>query len=140
MAHHLPIRREVSQMRAKQLRQNLTPSEQLVWSILRDRRLGGLKFRRQVPVGPYIADFLCHKAGLIVELDGESHDYRVEDDAERTRYLELHRLSVFRVQNADVFSDLEAVAHAILRAAGVGAVAESVPQQQPASEQSTPSP
>ncbi len=119
MARQLPPRRELTQERAHQLRLNLAPAEQLVWSLLRDRRLGGLKFRRQVPSGPYIADFLCHEVNLIVELDGETHEYRMHEDAERTRYLESQELRVLRVANEDVFANLESVAIAILKVAGI---------------------
>lgn len=139
MARQLPLRRELTQERAHQLRLNQAPAEQLVWSLLRNRRLAGLKFRRQVPVGPYIADFLCHEASLVVELDGETHDCRMHEDAERTRYLESHGLRVFRVQNADVFADLEAVVFAILKAAGINTEAW-LAERQRGNNQQPPSP
>ncbi len=119
MARQLPIRNALAQQRVKDLRLGQAPAEQLVWSLLRNRQLAGLKFRRQFPIGPFIADFYCHEAKLVVELDGESHDGRAQVDADRTRYLEAHELHVFRVANADVYADLEAVAHGIMKAAGI---------------------
>jgi very-short-patch-repair endonuclease len=64
--------------RSRTLRRKATPPEQLLWSILRDRRLAGLKFRRQEPIGPYVVDFSCREIKLIVELDGMSHDSEAE--------------------------------------------------------------
>jgi very-short-patch-repair endonuclease len=59
--------------RARDLRKNSTKAERIVWSILRAHRLNGASFRRQVPIGPYIADFVCHAARLIIEVDGGQH-------------------------------------------------------------------
>jgi very-short-patch-repair endonuclease len=140
MARPLPLRRDITQERAKQLRHALAPAEQLVWSILKDRRLGGLKFRRQFPIGPYVADFYCHEAKLVVELDGDSHDDSVKADTDRTLYLESHRLTVFRVPNADVFSDLESVAFGILRAAGIDVELWMAERERMSNERSAPSP
>jgi very-short-patch-repair endonuclease len=140
MVRPLPLRRDVTQERAKELRHELAPAEQLVWSMLRDRRLGGLKFRRQFPIGPYIADYYCHEAKLVVELDGESHDDRMKEDAERTKYLEAQHLSVFRVQNADVFADLESVAFGILRAAGIDVENWMAERETASIKRSAPSP
>lgn len=112
----------------------------MVWSILRNRQLAGLKFRRQVPIGPYIADFFCREIDLVVELDGETHDFRVQYDAERSQYLKSQHLRVFRVQNADVYRDLEAVAFAILRAAGIDVEKYLAEHKVPVSDQTAPSP
>jgi very-short-patch-repair endonuclease len=87
--------------------------------MLRDRRLAGLKFRRQHPVGPFVVDFYCHAARLAVELDGMSHEGQADQDRRRTEYLEQEGLCVFRVTNDDLLDDPEAVALAIARAAGV---------------------
>jgi very-short-patch-repair endonuclease len=105
--------------RSRQLRRNSTWPEKIVWGIVRGGRLGGLKFRRQYPIGPYTVDFYCHEIGLVVEVDGASHEERTEHDRKRTEYLEQQRLRVFRVTNADVMSNAEAVACGIAAAAGV---------------------
>ena len=92
--------------RARALRRDMSFPERLVWSRLRAGRLDGLKFRRQAPVGPFVADFLCDSARLVVELDGRSHD---EYDAARTRWLGAHGYRVVRYQHDEVLADLEAV-------------------------------
>jgi very-short-patch-repair endonuclease len=81
--------------------------------------LAGLRFRRQYPIGPYIADFYCHEKKLVVEVDGESHKYSQAEDADRTRYLESLEIRVFRVTNGDVVLNLEGVGFAIMRTAGI---------------------
>lgn len=105
--------------RARELRAMQTKPEEIVWSALRNRRVAGLKFRRQFPIGSYVADFACPESHLIVELDGESHEGRQVDDARRTEFLESHGFKVFRVTNDDVVDDIEAVAIGIARAAGI---------------------
>jgi len=74
--------------RARLLRRDSTIPERILWKLLRDRRLSGAKFRRQHPVGPYVVDFYCPSHGLVVELDGRSHDDHGLQDQERERYLE----------------------------------------------------
>jgi len=71
------------QNRAIELRKEMTAAEQVLWGKLRNRKVGGYKFRRQHPIGPYIVDFYCSQAGLIIELDGEIHLQMVEYDNER---------------------------------------------------------
>lgn len=96
----------------------MTPAERLLWSRLRDRRLAGFKFRRQVPVGPYIVDFLCAEARVIVEIDGGQHnlpDARAQDQ-ERTRFLEAKGYKVLRFWNNEVLGNLEGVLTVILEA------------------------
>ena len=104
--------------RARSLRRKATPPEQILWSVLRGRRLAGLKFRRQEPIGPYVVDFCCRRLKLIVELDGMSHDESGDRDEVRKRWLEEQGYRVIRVTNWDVNEDLEAVARAIAREAG----------------------
>jgi very-short-patch-repair endonuclease len=104
---------------ARSLRREATPPEKVLWSLLRAGQIGGLKFRRQQPIGPFVVDFYCHKAKLVIELDGMSHRDRAEYDARRTRYLENLGLDVFRVTNDDIREDSEAVARGIAQAAGV---------------------
>ena len=105
--------------RARRLRRDAPHPERRLWRLLRDRRLAGLKFRRQRPVGPFFADFCCLSAGLIVEVDGASHDGRGHDDRRREAYLEGAGFRVLRVGNDDVLRDPEAVLIAVARAAGL---------------------
>src|SRR5690606_3592673 len=105
--------------RAKQLRREMTGPEKKLWSLLRDHRLRGLKFRRQQPIGSYIVDFFCSSAKLIVELDGDSHADRGEYDLTRQSFLENAGYRVLRISNDDVLdTDVEPVLWAILKAAG----------------------
>ena len=100
---------------ARRLRANQTEAEKRLWQAVRDRRLGGDKFRRQHPVGPYIADFVCTEKGLIIELDGGQHAERKVYDAERTRYLEETGYTVIRFWNNEVLQNTEGVLETILR-------------------------
>ncbi|HET7852667.1 MAG TPA: endonuclease domain-containing protein [Methyloceanibacter sp.] len=95
---------------ARSLRQRSTDAERKLWSRLRDRRLMGFKFRRQVPRGHYVVDFLCVEAALVVEVDGSQHaDRRSEADRLRTAELEREGLTVLRFWNVDVLQNLEGV-------------------------------
>jgi very-short-patch-repair endonuclease len=106
--------------RARQLRRNATFPERVLWGLLRDRRLSGLKFRRQHAVGPYVVDFYCSSHRLVVELDGRSHDDRGLEDRRRQNYLEsVAGLKVLRVGNDDVLHDPESVVFGVLRALGI---------------------
>jgi very-short-patch-repair endonuclease len=104
-----------AQSHARELRQAQTPAEKLLWSKRRDRRLNGYKFRRQQPIGRYIADFFCPEARLIIELDGHSHAEQVEHDQERTRWLESEGYRVARFYNWDVTRNLAGVLQEIAR-------------------------
>jgi very-short-patch-repair endonuclease len=101
--------------RAKELREEITPAEQKLWAALRVRQLGGYKFRRQHPLGPFIVDFYCNKAKLVIELDGDTHAEQETYDNERTEWLESHGLRVIRFTNNDVHTNLDGVAQEILR-------------------------
>lgn len=103
-------------LRAKTLRRNATPPEQLLWSRLRAHRLLGLGFRRQVPMGYYVADFVCHQARLVIELDGHSHDgsAAVEHGASRDVYFMQLGYRVLRFSNSDVIHDIESCLARIL--------------------------
>ena len=105
--------------RARDLRQTSTPPEQLLWTALRNGQIGGLTFRRQHPIGPYVADFFCHSIGLVVEVDGMSHDNKLMQDARKTEYFEQQGFRVLRVTNSDVMHELEAVARAIAQLGSV---------------------
>lgn len=101
----------------RQLRQHLTPAEALLWRAMRGRGVGGLKFRRQQGIGPYVMDFYCPEVRLCVELDGSAHEYRYEYDERRTEYLAEQGIRVIRFQNEQVYKCLDAVVAEILRAA-----------------------
>lgn len=106
-----PVRRQISP-HASQLRRDQTDCEQRLWMAVRGRRLGGWKLRRQATIGPFVVDFLCVEAGLIVELDGGQHS--VELDADRRRYLEARGLRVLRFWNTDVMHNIEGVLEVLL--------------------------
>jgi very-short-patch-repair endonuclease len=114
-----PLKRVTNQTRTRaiQLRRSATQPEQLLWSVLCNKRLGGLKFRRQHPIEPYIVDFYCSSANLVIELDGESHEGRQNYDAKRETHLLSLGLKIIRVTNDDVLKNLEGVAEMILREA-----------------------
>jgi very-short-patch-repair endonuclease len=83
--------------RACSLRHNLTDAERLMCAKLRNRRFGRFKFRRQVPIGPYIVDFVCFDRRLILELDGSQHTQQRSYDATRTHWLESNGFRVVRI-------------------------------------------
>lgn len=97
--------------RAKALRRTLTLPEVILWEAIRGRKLGGARFRRQHPVGPYVLDFYCEAARLAVEVDGRSHEHpdRIRHDARRTAWLTLRGITVYRVAARDVLGNLEGV-------------------------------
>ena len=98
-----------STRRARALRQATTPAEARLWQHLRDRRLNGLKFRRQHPIGPFYADFCCSAARLVVEVDGDTHGERAAYDTRRTEWLSQAGYEVVRVTNEDVSVRLDVV-------------------------------
>lgn len=97
--------------RAKKLRRALTLPEVLLWQAIRGRKLGGARFRRQHPIGPYILDFYCEETRLAVEVDGVSHEHpdRIRHDARRTAWLNLRGITVCRIAARDVLGNLEGV-------------------------------
>lgn len=97
---------------AKTLRANMTEAEHKLWSHIRDRQLLGFKFVRQLPVGPFIADFACREADLIIELDGGQHAGSLRDE-QRTQLLAEHGYAVIRFWNHDVLNNLDGVLEAI---------------------------
>ncbi len=94
---------------AREFRTTPTLSEKRLWEALRDRRLGGEKFRRQQQIGPFIVDFFCPAQRLIVEVDGAVHDTQREHDAERQRLLEASGYRIVRVSARDVETDMPSV-------------------------------
>ncbi|MBS3648091.1 endonuclease domain-containing protein [Pseudaminobacter sp. 19-2017] len=98
---------------AKRLRRGMTEAEERLWRELRGRRLNGIKFRRQVPLGPFVADFLCAEAMLIVEIDGSQH---ADSDYDRQRDAELKErgFRVLRFWNDDVLREVDSVCDTII--------------------------
>jgi very-short-patch-repair endonuclease len=94
---------------ARQLRHRPTDAERKLWQALRGRQISGEKFRRQYPIGPYVADFCCTKLRLIVELDGSQHMDQIVKDEARTMYLIAHGYRVMRFWDNDVLTNLEGV-------------------------------
>ncbi len=104
---------------ARELRHRLTDAESRVWWRIRSRQLAGFKFRRQHPVGPYIADFICLEAGLVIELDGGQH-LDSASDARRDVWFERQGYRVLRFWNNEALVQTEAVLEAILKALTAG--------------------
>ena len=100
--------------RARSLRRNSTDAEIILWQHLRDSRLLGYKFRRQVPIGKYIVDFLCEDKAIIIELDGGQHMERESYDQIRTDWLEAYGFRVLRFWNNDVMGNTDAVLERLL--------------------------
>ena len=98
-------------LRARELRLNTTEAERLLWYRLRPRQVDHHRFRRQVPLGPYIVDFACLSARLIIELDGSQHneDENAAHDATRTTWLNTQGFRVLRFWNVDVFQSMDGV-------------------------------
>ena len=98
---------------ARQLRAGMTDAERKLWLALKDRRFASFKFRRQVPVGRYIADFVCFEARLVIEVDGGQHADSVRD-VERDRWFAQNDFRVVRFWNHDVLQNIEGVLTALL--------------------------
>lgn len=99
---------------ARTLRKNQTEAEKWLWRNLRNRELGGFKFRRQYGIGKYIVDFICTEKNLIVELDGGQHALQVEQDEVRSEFLKGKGYRVLRFWNNDVLQEGEAVLEVIM--------------------------
>jgi very-short-patch-repair endonuclease len=110
---------EIQRVRAKELRRAMTRAETLLWRHLKAHRLALLGFRRQSPMGSYIADFVSHACKLVVEVDGESHDFesRLRHDSRRDEWFASRGYCVLRFTNDDVMKNLEGVVIAIGQAA-----------------------
>ena len=104
--------REVTQ-RARELRKQSTLTEDIVWRWLRNRRFGNWKFRRQYPIGPYIADFYCDLLKLVIEIDGETHDFTFVHDERRAEYFAGLGIEILRIDNRDVLRNSNGAAEAI---------------------------
>jgi len=95
--------------RARDLRRDSTPPEKAVWELLRAKRMDGVKFRRQHPIGPCFADFACVSRKLVIEIDGEHHAFRVDADARRTAVMQGLGWRVVRFAATYVLEDREAI-------------------------------
>ena len=94
--------------RAKELRREMTTAEKLLWHEVRAKKLG-VRFRRQQIIAGFIVDFYCHKAALVVEVDGDIHDLQQEEDARREMVLSEMGLRIARFRNDEVMGNLSAV-------------------------------
>jgi len=101
--------------RARQLRQDDTWAEKLMWHWLRDRRFSGYKFRRQHPVGKYVLDFFCEEAELNIELDGSQHGFpdQRKHDEEREKFLKSLGIKTLRFWNSQLRRDAQTIRDAI---------------------------
>lgn len=99
--------------RARELRQQQTDAERLLWGALRAGRLGGFKFRRQHPIGRYYVDFVCFEPRLVVEVDGDHHAEQAVSDRERELSLEGENFQILRFSNREVLTELVNVEQAI---------------------------
>ena len=113
--------------RASTLRHNMTEAEKRVWQILRLNRMKGYKFRRQVPIGRYIADFVCHESRLIVEIDGGQHDRSSPREAERSRLLQNEGYRILRFWNNDVLASLDGTHETIADEPGRSTPTQTLP-------------
>ena len=109
------MRDRQTQVRAKQLRHEMTKAETVLWTQLKGRALGGRKIRRQHPVGSYITDFACLEAGLVIEIDGATHaeNHEIKHDRKRSAFLTEQGIETLRVSNLDVYDNLDGVVRLI---------------------------
>ena len=104
--------------RSRELRANATSAERQLWAELRNRKVGGFKFLRQEPVGPYCADFACRDEKLAVEVDGATHstDAEIAGDARRSAFFAERGYRILRFQNVEIFENMAGVLNTILAA------------------------
>jgi very-short-patch-repair endonuclease len=110
---------------ARALRRNSTEAEQVMWRLLRDRRLAGIKFRRQVAIGPFIADFASIKHRLVVELDGSQHADSLSD-VRRDAFMAAEGWRVLRFWNNEALTNRDGVLESITNAAALTRLGPSV--------------
>lgn len=101
--------------RARELRREMTPAEKRLWQALRGNKLGGRHFRRQQIIAGYIVDFYCHAADLVIEIDGDIHEYQKEYDAERNKVLTGLGLKVLHIPDEAILKSLPQVLKTILK-------------------------
>ncbi|MGF1603329.1 MAG: endonuclease domain-containing protein [Thermosynechococcaceae cyanobacterium] len=102
---------------ARYLRHRLTPAEAKLWKVLRNRQLGGLRWRSQHPIGRFIVDFYCPACSLVVEVDGEIHQHQQDYDQARSEHLQAYGYTVIRFSNQEVETNLKEVLATILQQA-----------------------
>jgi adenine-specific DNA-methyltransferase len=107
------MRNRKAQSRAIELRKSMTDAERRLWQALRLRQMAGYKFHRQCPLGPFIADFACIEAKLVVEVDGGQHAEHVVNDQARSAWLETNGFVVLRFWNDDVLLRMDDVLESI---------------------------
>ncbi|MDE0146573.1 MAG: endonuclease domain-containing protein [Nitrospira sp.] len=117
--------------KAQELRQHSTDAEQALWKHLRNRQLAGYKFRRQVPLGKYIADFVCFERKIVIEVDGGHHQEQALYDTDRTTWLESQGFQVLRFWNHEILAEAEAVQEALLVALQQSSPSPDSPSPQP---------
>jgi len=116
---------------ARALRKRMTDAERLLWRHLRNRELGGWKFKRQYPVGPYIVDFICVDKNVVIEVDGAQHAENEDSDLHRSAFLNKMGYRVFRLWNNQVLQETEAVLEAIFAILAGGKQNSPSPQPSP---------
>jgi very-short-patch-repair endonuclease len=109
----LPLDGGRTKVGAKTLRKRLTDAERLLWTYLRAKQLEGLKFRRQEPIGKYIADFACHEKRMVIEVDGRQHSTNKERDRERDNWFKEQGYKVLRFWNNKVLTNIAGVLEVI---------------------------
>jgi very-short-patch-repair endonuclease len=125
---------------ARALRKNSTDVERILWSDLRDHRLSGVGFRRQVPIENYVADFVCHAARLVIELDGGQHfsDQAEQADSRRSAVIEARGFRILRFSNHDVMTNRTGVLEAIATAVAEKAPALPLPRERGSEDKHVP--
>ncbi|MCI0835550.1 MAG: endonuclease domain-containing protein [Chloroflexi bacterium] len=116
---------------ARSLRRNQTRAELELWWAMRSSQIDGAKFKRQFPIGPYVVDFICHEARLVVEVDGGQHALMEREDVIRTEYLKQKGLSVVRFTNLEVLKNLEGVVSVIIESLAARARHSPSPKPSP---------
>ncbi|MCF8709331.1 endonuclease domain-containing protein [Rhizorhapis sp. SPR117] len=101
--------------RAREMRNDPTEAEKQLWYQLSARKVAGTRFNRQVPIGPFICDFVARSIKLVIEVDGGQHDWKAEGDLKRTKFLEAQGYKVIRFWNNDVIERVEGVVQEIER-------------------------
>ena len=109
------MRSKLTQVRARKLRNQSTDAERLLWQHLRHKQINGFRFRRQFPIGAYIADFACIEAKLVVELDGGQHQEKAAHDTRRDAQISNQGYRVLRFWNNQVFAETTAVLEVIVK-------------------------
>ena len=126
---------------ARALRKNSTDAERLLWAALRGHRLNGASFRRQVPIESYIADFVCHAALLVIELDGGQHysDSAEQKDAARSSVIHAKGFQVLRFSNQDVMTNRDGVLETVAAAVAERAPTLTLPPKRERGQEKHPS-